>query len=89
MTRAGVYEFREPEISYRVNFTLLRRKPRLRAESHSGAQAWVFRSWMNAKRVPLEAGRSVVGLLRRVPPSEAPGRGTCQGDGVKAKLYTL
>ena len=47
-------------------FTLLRRKPRLRAEApactkrfgegrHFGAQARVFRSWMNARRVPFEA----------------------------------
>ena len=36
-------------------FTLLRRKPRLRAEAHYGAQARVFRPWMNAGRVPFEA----------------------------------
>ena len=36
-------------------FTLLRRKPRLRAEAHFGAQARVFRPWMNAGRVPFEA----------------------------------
>jgi hypothetical protein len=36
-------------------FTLLRRKPRLRAEAYSGAQARVFRPWMNARRVPFEA----------------------------------
>jgi len=35
--------------------TLLRRKPRLRAVTHYGAQAWVFRPWMNVRRVPFEA----------------------------------
>ena len=42
----------EIDLSY---FTLLRRKPRLRAEPHYGAQARVFRPWMNARRVPFEA----------------------------------
>jgi hypothetical protein len=34
---------------------LLRRKPRLRAEAHFGAQARVFRPWMNARRAPFDA----------------------------------
>ena len=38
-----------------ICFTLLRRKPRLRAEAHFGAQARFFRPWMNAMRVPYEA----------------------------------
>jgi hypothetical protein len=37
------------------DFTLLRRKPRLRAEAYFGAQARVFSPWMNAGRVPFEA----------------------------------
>jgi hypothetical protein len=39
----------------REYFTLLRRKPRLRAVAHFGAQARFFRPWMNAMRVPYEA----------------------------------
>ena len=38
-----------------LRFTLLRGKPRLRAEVHYGAQARVFRPWMNVMRVPYEA----------------------------------
>jgi CRP-like cAMP-binding protein len=41
--------------NYLKRFTLLRRKPRLRAEAYFGAQARVFRPWMNARRVPFEA----------------------------------
>jgi hypothetical protein len=41
--------------------TLLRRKPRLRAEAHFGAQARSLRPWMNALRVPYEARKSAVG----------------------------
>jgi len=45
-----------PSLNTRLTlFTLLRRKPRLRAEAHYGAQARVFRPWMNAGRVPFEA----------------------------------
>jgi|SRR4030042_3833539 hypothetical protein len=40
---------------FRNDFTLLRRKPRLRVEAHFGAQARVFSPWMNAGRVPFEA----------------------------------
>src|SRR4030042_2599533 len=41
-------------------------------EAHYGAQAWVFRSWTNAGRVPFEAPKER-GVLRRVPPHEACG----------------
>ena len=47
-----------PSLNTRLTlFTLLRRKPRLRAEAHYGAQARVFRPWMNAGRVPFEASK--------------------------------
>jgi len=39
------------------DFTLLRRKPRLRAITHFDVQARALRPWMNARRVPFEAPR--------------------------------
>jgi len=60
-------------------FTLLRRKPRLRAVVYFGAQARCLRPWVNGRRVSYEAHTSAVGYasegsacLRDLPkPAEA------------------
>jgi hypothetical protein len=46
-------------------FTLLRRKPRLRAVAHFGTQSRSLRPWMNALRVHYEACGGATGFSPR------------------------
>jgi hypothetical protein len=55
LTNSGVSKADSTMIYKISNFTLLRRKPRLRAITHFDVQARVLRLWMNARGVPLEA----------------------------------